>query len=633
MADVPVTEQHYGGLLTLVGQNKEANAKVNKTPIDITHIAIGDGGGEYVVPDEGMTELVNEVARYPLNVIEVQHTGSGTPLLFIEAVVPATDGGFTVREMSAVDADGDMIAIANCAPNYKPAPSQNAPRMLPIRMIFAITSDAAWETNINDDLVMASREWTERTFTTRNASLDSLNTNLVDTLSLATPIKGMYYRKVSDDSLAIGVLHNHNNAAEYVLRKDSDGFLLLRGGFVSEEGMTDKNPDLPLGDGSGTQFVLPQDGNKNCYATQVGAKITTIFEGDSLFFRHYSDDRGGVWAISIDSGDPILHSTFKTVAESGNTLHLIADGLDYGIHSVVAEFLGDDPDNPPSGGPGTSRGWFYYDHQDPGSSSPKTFAFRTGALDWPNRQEVISESSIPDFAIAAKAEPFTGLGHWIPRHGGGGLGSAARNISREIYIDGRPFVEDISQLSMDRVRCNTIYVKQKYTAYSTYDENGDFPLWDGVIVHSVNAGILSVSHTITVNPSNPVEATGYLSMFPFSMGETDRIILNNGSEYPIPNSVDSTITTEIDQLCTSAAIVSGSGGFAAACQIGALADSVDIKSLPIPRDSLFFTARADGVSKLYWKRFNSGSPMKPGDRHRVINRYFMAKHPDIDSIV
>lgn len=164
MPDVPLTDQQYGALLTLAGQHMEANAKVTHTVIDITHIAVGDGNGLYVTPNEAQTTLVNEVGRYAINLIEVRGEVDASPVLHVEALVPPEDGGFTLRELAAIAADGTLIAVANCPPNYKPLPSQNAPKRLPVRINFAITSDAAWDLVINDDLVMASREWSEMNF-------------------------------------------------------------------------------------------------------------------------------------------------------------------------------------------------------------------------------------------------------------------------------------------------------------------------------------------------------------------------------------------------------------------------------------------------------------------------------------
>ncbi|WP_051789342.1 phage tail protein [Endozoicomonas montiporae] len=163
MTDVPLPDQRYGGLLTFIGEDKEANYKVLGKQIEFTHVAVGDGNGRYVEPDQSMTKLVNEIDRYKIDSIEVYDKGDGSaPILKLEAFIPPDDGGFTVRELGAYDVDGQLIAVANCAPNYKPTGDQNSPKKLPIRLNFAVTSREAWQVTINDDLVMASRDYVNK---------------------------------------------------------------------------------------------------------------------------------------------------------------------------------------------------------------------------------------------------------------------------------------------------------------------------------------------------------------------------------------------------------------------------------------------------------------------------------------
>ncbi|MHA3496903.1 phage tail-collar fiber domain-containing protein, partial [Yersinia enterocolitica] len=50
----------YFALLTHIGAAKLANATALGTRLEITHMAVGDGGGTLPTPDPAQTQLVNE---------------------------------------------------------------------------------------------------------------------------------------------------------------------------------------------------------------------------------------------------------------------------------------------------------------------------------------------------------------------------------------------------------------------------------------------------------------------------------------------------------------------------------------------------------------------------------------------
>ncbi|VFQ44379.1 phage tail protein [Desulfoluna butyratoxydans] len=242
MPDVPLTEQQYGGLLTLAGQHAEANAKVTKEPVDIVAIVIGDGGGQYVIPNEAQTELVNQLgAPYPVNVVEVRGDADTSPVLHVETVIPAEIGGITVREIGGISSKGVLVAVANCPPNYKPMPSQNAPKRLPIRMNFAITSDMAWNATLNDDLIFASREWA--------AVQIAKDLGLVIDAENASVLKGSWYVSNGPNILNHGITSGMNYEAGN-LRKTCDGLVGKSGRMVLPTGMYDlggETVDTPPG--------------------------------------------------------------------------------------------------------------------------------------------------------------------------------------------------------------------------------------------------------------------------------------------------------------------------------------------------------------------------------------------------
>ena len=54
----------YFGILTKVGEAKEANAKALGVPVKIAEMEVGDGGGVLPVPDREQTSLIgSSIAR------------------------------------------------------------------------------------------------------------------------------------------------------------------------------------------------------------------------------------------------------------------------------------------------------------------------------------------------------------------------------------------------------------------------------------------------------------------------------------------------------------------------------------------------------------------------------------------
>jgi hypothetical protein len=111
---------------------------------------------------------------------------------------------------------------------------------------------------------------------------------------------------------------------------------------------------------SGT-FVTSSDPNH--YASAVNSTLTFTFTGTGLEFMHLVDNRGGIWEFVLN-GDA---NTLTTISTYNSTLtyrfSLVYKNLQRREHTVVATFKGDDPLNPPSGGTGTSRGWYTNDFQ------------------------------------------------------------------------------------------------------------------------------------------------------------------------------------------------------------------------------------------------------------------------------
>ncbi|MDW2310634.1 phage tail protein [Vibrio sp. 1075] len=164
MTEIIESQQQYGSILTILGENAEQNGKLLNKQITFTHIAIGDANDKYVQPDRKQTELVNEIARIPVNSVDVlQPTPESVPMLKVQAILPDDVNDIIIREFSAVaEFDGDTYfhAVGNSARIYVPNPLNNGGVNTPVtlEMIFVITS-AEPIVEIDRSSVIADREY------------------------------------------------------------------------------------------------------------------------------------------------------------------------------------------------------------------------------------------------------------------------------------------------------------------------------------------------------------------------------------------------------------------------------------------------------------------------------------------
>ena len=159
---VDQTSQFYA-ILTKVGAAKQANADALGIPWKITQMAVGDAnpGGldnpPLPMPDASWTSLLGEWRRAPLNQLKVDEKDSA--VIVAEQVIPAEIGGRWIREVGLYDADGDLVAVANCAPTYKPLLSQGSGRTQVVRMNLVVSSSSNVVLKIDPSVVLATREW------------------------------------------------------------------------------------------------------------------------------------------------------------------------------------------------------------------------------------------------------------------------------------------------------------------------------------------------------------------------------------------------------------------------------------------------------------------------------------------
>ncbi|MEI7073306.1 phage tail protein [Pectobacterium versatile] len=149
----------YFALLTNIGAAKLANATALGSRLNITRMAVGDGGGVLPTPNPAQTKLINEKRRAALNNLSIDPKNPSQ--IIAEQVIPENEGGWWVREVGLFDDDGNLIAVANCPETYKPLLQQGSGRIQTVRMILIVSSTDAVTLKIDPAVVLATRGYVD----------------------------------------------------------------------------------------------------------------------------------------------------------------------------------------------------------------------------------------------------------------------------------------------------------------------------------------------------------------------------------------------------------------------------------------------------------------------------------------
>lgn len=144
-------------ILTNYGKTALADALVAQKPLEIPHMAVGDGGGEYYEPDEAQTNLRNERWRGDLNDLRTDEELQGQ--VIAEAIIPhdIEDGDWTAREIGLFDAKGGLVAVGKYPETYIPSALSGAKTQVHISIIIKIDNVAAVQLIVDHGQVLASK--------------------------------------------------------------------------------------------------------------------------------------------------------------------------------------------------------------------------------------------------------------------------------------------------------------------------------------------------------------------------------------------------------------------------------------------------------------------------------------------
>ncbi|WP_165746606.1 phage tail protein [Enterobacter hormaechei] len=150
----------YKTVITKAGAIKLAAATLpDGKKVNLTAMAVGDGGGTLPVPDPNQTKLVKEVWRHALN--KISQDKKNKNYVVAELLIPPETGGFWMRELGLYDDTGTLIAVGNMAESYKPALAEGSGRAQTVRMVIMVSDIESVELTIDTSTVMATQDYVD----------------------------------------------------------------------------------------------------------------------------------------------------------------------------------------------------------------------------------------------------------------------------------------------------------------------------------------------------------------------------------------------------------------------------------------------------------------------------------------
>ena len=150
-----MAEQFYT-ILTQIGKAQIANASALGTKVEFKYFALGDGNGNYYNPTENQTELVNEVWRGQIGQVVIDEENPNW--IVLETVIPASVGGFNIREAGVFDENNNLLAIGKYPETYKPKLEDGSAKDLYIRMILEVANTSVVTLKVDPSIILATKK-------------------------------------------------------------------------------------------------------------------------------------------------------------------------------------------------------------------------------------------------------------------------------------------------------------------------------------------------------------------------------------------------------------------------------------------------------------------------------------------
>jgi phage-related tail fiber protein len=156
----------YKTIYTATGLVLVSQAVSQQRTIELTHFAVGDGGGNAIEPVESMRQLVREKYRAPIN--RIYQDPENENKYTAEMIIPVTVEGFVVREIALFDRNGNMVLVGNTPEVHKPTLAEGVTQDSVYRIPFVISNPEVLELNFDPNVIIATHQWILNTLTPAN---------------------------------------------------------------------------------------------------------------------------------------------------------------------------------------------------------------------------------------------------------------------------------------------------------------------------------------------------------------------------------------------------------------------------------------------------------------------------------
>ena len=153
----------YKTIYTHTGLALVSQAVSQQQTIELTHFAVGDGGGNSIEPKESMRQLVRE--KYRATVNRIYQDPENENKYTAEMIIPVTVEGFVVREIALFDRNGNMLLVGNTPEVHKPTLAEGVTQDSVYRIPFVISNPEILELNFDPNVIIATHSWILNTLT------------------------------------------------------------------------------------------------------------------------------------------------------------------------------------------------------------------------------------------------------------------------------------------------------------------------------------------------------------------------------------------------------------------------------------------------------------------------------------
>ena len=202
----------YFTVLTDVGKQKLAEAIANETALDFTEMAVGDSNGTSYDPTSDMTALKHVTYRAAIGSMKINAEDKN--IMEFEFVVPASTGGFYVREAGLYSSDGTLIAISRLPEQYKADMAEGAGSSMTVRILVAISSDAQIYITVPASITYATQTYVTEEFKKHKADSNPHEQYVLN---------DTYSAKIDEleEDINSKAASNHNHDSTYLKKTDA----------------------------------------------------------------------------------------------------------------------------------------------------------------------------------------------------------------------------------------------------------------------------------------------------------------------------------------------------------------------------------------------------------------------------